>query len=118
METDRDTIIEKLASLRSNVASVESAVIDLSGRDRTQIQRLQAEIERLRAVLSLVEWVAEDPYIWCPWCHGMMPEREPERFPNDTDEVYDKWHREWVEYSKTSGHKSNCPRQAALKGGE
>lgn len=51
-KVDRDSLMAKLVALRSDVASVEATVIDLTGQDRTQIQRLRAENERLRAALQ------------------------------------------------------------------
>jgi hypothetical protein len=72
-------------------------------------------IEQLRSVLERVEWVAEDPYVWCPWCHGQKPQKPPERLPDDTDERYEAEYRFWEFHGPYGGHRPDCPRQAALK---
>jgi hypothetical protein len=80
-------------------------------------------VKALEAALEKVEWLPVDggsSFQHCPWCGGIEDEPPSGRLSCESEENYAEYVKDWeakkAEYHL--GHKNDCPRQAALKGGE
>jgi hypothetical protein len=104
------------ASLKSRGEGVSKNVyyraIEIAAK---RAEKARAERDALKALIGQVEWVfGSDEGEYCAWCWGEKPGDKPMREWCGDDEEYEQALEAW----QRRGHKSDCPRQAALREGE
>lgn len=112
--TDVPALVTAVERLQVEKGSLIARIKD----QQAALARLDAENAQLRALVEQVEWAGGPRFTICPWCGGKNPsdylQTRPEWW-NDQQfgefEPYHPWPGEII------GHKPDCPRQAALKGG-